>query len=596
VYEFCLRNDIHLMTFPANATGFLQPLDVAVWKSFKSHLTLLRLIFSRHTGVDGHNIVYLAMLALEAALEPSHIMHGFAQAGAWPISSAQLEHFVRAIPESNDDSGAQTDWHGLVEALKQIPSPRLPASQGSVSSPDSVSSSSTGTGSSSASANSSAVDSSRTLISELSALIDATRPCGGGSQPQLLTLTAEQWTKVAQLVRSFHLPVAVKAPKPLDTAVSAPSDGSCVAHPELKDNAVRSLLINHPALQLPTLPVREHNKTIAGRRVRVNATAGVIYSSPSMGNALYEAGRGIQLKDEQKRLKAEAKAAKKAAGKRKARAKSGQHSRRKPASVPDSDSKQSTRASLPRKARPLNLTEPDILENDDAEDAEWDNQVEPERDDSDASSKPSPNELSSSSSSNHAASGTGSGTGSANRKRARSPQPRAEAASGTSPKRARTQATGTATSAMDTSEDGPAASDSDSDSDAGSSSENEAEDDLDLTVQKGEFAVVWQDDPEHKHKFFLARALQASTYDPTKHESGHSRAGFRATVYSAAEDFGAYKPTDAEQFIFWTTVLCVPIELTLRDRIKKVHEVCIRETLDLQLANAKKSSKMDTSS
>ena len=53
--------------------------------------------------------VHLAMLALEAALAPLHVVHSFVQGGAWPICSAQIEKLARDIAESSDEFVEATD-------------------------------------------------------------------------------------------------------------------------------------------------------------------------------------------------------------------------------------------------------------------------------------------------------------------------------------------------------------------------------------------------------------------------------------------------------------------------------------------------------
>ena len=83
------ENDVHLLCLPSHTTHILQPLDVAVFKSLKTHYSIAcKSFLSSHPGhvIQSENIASLLGQAWPKALIPINIMSGFKKCGIYPLN------------------------------------------------------------------------------------------------------------------------------------------------------------------------------------------------------------------------------------------------------------------------------------------------------------------------------------------------------------------------------------------------------------------------------------------------------------------------------------------------------------------------------
>ena len=89
VIELARENAVYLLCLPSHTTHILQPLDVGVFKSLKSHYSReCRKYLMDHPGqvITPHNIASLIGKAWPLALTPVNIMAGFKKGGAFPLN------------------------------------------------------------------------------------------------------------------------------------------------------------------------------------------------------------------------------------------------------------------------------------------------------------------------------------------------------------------------------------------------------------------------------------------------------------------------------------------------------------------------------
>ena len=93
VIEMAHANDIHLLCLPSHTTHILQPLDVGVFKSFKSHYYKeCRRFLAAHPGrvITTEVIASLVAKAWPLAISPKNIMSGFRKSGAFPLNPGEV--------------------------------------------------------------------------------------------------------------------------------------------------------------------------------------------------------------------------------------------------------------------------------------------------------------------------------------------------------------------------------------------------------------------------------------------------------------------------------------------------------------------------
>jgi hypothetical protein len=94
VFKAAEKAGIDLLCLPPHTTSRLQPLDVAVFKSFKHDLKELRRLTAKDVGVSRLNICGLAWAALVQSLTPKNIKSGFRKAGMHSVLAVALTSCV----------------------------------------------------------------------------------------------------------------------------------------------------------------------------------------------------------------------------------------------------------------------------------------------------------------------------------------------------------------------------------------------------------------------------------------------------------------------------------------------------------------------
>ena len=93
IIELARSNGVYLLCLPAHTTHILQPLDVGVFKSFKSNFSKA---CSKYLAVNPGRVITsdkLAFLVAEAwplSLTPLNIMSGFKKTGIYPINPSEV--------------------------------------------------------------------------------------------------------------------------------------------------------------------------------------------------------------------------------------------------------------------------------------------------------------------------------------------------------------------------------------------------------------------------------------------------------------------------------------------------------------------------
>ena len=91
--EFARNNEIHILCLPAHTTHILQPLDVGVFKSFKSFYYKAcrkQIAESPHRVITTEQIARLVGIAWPQALTPLNIMSGFKKCGIYPLNPGEV--------------------------------------------------------------------------------------------------------------------------------------------------------------------------------------------------------------------------------------------------------------------------------------------------------------------------------------------------------------------------------------------------------------------------------------------------------------------------------------------------------------------------
>ena len=115
--ELARENSVHILCLPSHTTHLLQPLDVGVFKSFKSHYNNeCRKYLIAHPGrtIATENIAALVGMAWSQSLTPVNIMAGFRKAGAYPlnpgvISDRQVAPSLAVNPSKSPSSQGSQD-------------------------------------------------------------------------------------------------------------------------------------------------------------------------------------------------------------------------------------------------------------------------------------------------------------------------------------------------------------------------------------------------------------------------------------------------------------------------------------------------------
>ena len=113
VIELARKNEVYLLCLPSHTTHILQPLDIAVFKSVKSHYSSeCRKYLLNHPGqvITTHNIASLIGKVWPLAFTPVNIMTGFKKAGAFPLNPGVVaDHQVAPSLAVNPSCKATSD-------------------------------------------------------------------------------------------------------------------------------------------------------------------------------------------------------------------------------------------------------------------------------------------------------------------------------------------------------------------------------------------------------------------------------------------------------------------------------------------------------
>ena len=91
--ELVRSNDVHLLCLPSHTTHILQPLDVGVFKSFKSNFSkTCSKYLAAHPGrvITSDKLASLVAEAWPPSLSPLNIMSGFKKTGIYPINPSEV--------------------------------------------------------------------------------------------------------------------------------------------------------------------------------------------------------------------------------------------------------------------------------------------------------------------------------------------------------------------------------------------------------------------------------------------------------------------------------------------------------------------------
>ena len=120
--ELAHLNDVHLLCLPAHTSHLLQPLDVGVFKPFKTNFNkACSKYMCQHPGrvITADVLASLVADSYAASFTLVNIMKGFKKTGTWPINPSEVterqiapstalrvEHSQTPEPNSNDESGS----------------------------------------------------------------------------------------------------------------------------------------------------------------------------------------------------------------------------------------------------------------------------------------------------------------------------------------------------------------------------------------------------------------------------------------------------------------------------------------------------------
>ena len=111
VIDFARENQIILFCLPPHTTHALQPLDVSVFKSLKSHFSkaVHALSFSkRDFVVSKREFARVVKTPFEKAFSMTNIKAGFAKCGIHPFDPNSIDH-SKILPSSTDESSSTTE-------------------------------------------------------------------------------------------------------------------------------------------------------------------------------------------------------------------------------------------------------------------------------------------------------------------------------------------------------------------------------------------------------------------------------------------------------------------------------------------------------
>lgn len=131
--EYAIEHGIVIVTLPPHTTAKLQPLDVSIFRPFKSYLRVLQDDFkltNPNMPITEHMLPEMACKAWIKACTPTNVLSGFAATGIWPINRdifpdeafAGAEVSERAFAQDSGDE-QQPSVSGLQSPSSSQPGP-----------------------------------------------------------------------------------------------------------------------------------------------------------------------------------------------------------------------------------------------------------------------------------------------------------------------------------------------------------------------------------------------------------------------------------------------------------------------------------------
>ena len=149
--EYAMNNGIVIVTLPPHTTNKLQPLDVSIYKPFKTYLKTLMndyILSNPNRPITEYMLPELASKAWVKACTPSNVLSGFSATGLWPVNRevfsddafAGAEVSERELAQDSQDSSSDgQEEQPLIfdlEARHSPPDTPLGPSPGPSSAPD----------------------------------------------------------------------------------------------------------------------------------------------------------------------------------------------------------------------------------------------------------------------------------------------------------------------------------------------------------------------------------------------------------------------------------------------------------------------------
>ena len=140
VIEFARENGIYILCLPAHTSHILQPLDVGVFKSFKSHFSkACTYHIARHPGrvITTEILASLVAEAWPCSFTSLNIMSGFKKCGLFPLNPSAVDDRQSAPSKafraaSNPESVGEADPEPVGETISEPSSPLFTKEQESL--------------------------------------------------------------------------------------------------------------------------------------------------------------------------------------------------------------------------------------------------------------------------------------------------------------------------------------------------------------------------------------------------------------------------------------------------------------------------------
>ena len=117
VIELAHQNDVHLLCLPAHTSHILQPLDIGVFKLFKSHYSkACRKYIMDNPGrvITSDVIARLVAEAWPHSFTPVNILSGFKKRGVYPLNPSEVDDRMLAPSKAVSTASDRTTTYSCV--------------------------------------------------------------------------------------------------------------------------------------------------------------------------------------------------------------------------------------------------------------------------------------------------------------------------------------------------------------------------------------------------------------------------------------------------------------------------------------------------